>query len=220
MPQTWDSIGLSGTGSRWGRAGRSIVASRSPRKEEVVAMRALVVYESMYGNTKEVATAVADGLSTRMPVQLIEVGAAPTVIADDIALLVVGAPTHGHGMSKDASRKSAAERTSTDEPPVISRNVGLREWLEGLESAPAPVHVPAAAFHTPIKGPRGLWGSAAQAAEPHLRRGGATLIVPAESFLIGGPRGPKYGALLEGEVEHARRWGEELANGIPTAIPA
>src|SRR5205085_931133 len=122
MPQTWDSIGPSGTGSRWHGGGRSVVASPSPRKQEVVAIR----------------------------------------------------------------------------PPVISRNVGLREWLEGLESAPAPVHVPAAAFDTRIKGPRVLWGSAAHAAEPHLRRAGATLIAPAESFVIGGPRGPKYGALLEG----------------------
>jgi hypothetical protein len=183
-------------------------------------MRALVVYESMYGNTKEVATAVADGLSTRMSVQLTEVGVAPTLIADDIALLVVGAPTHGHGMSKDASRKSAAEHTSIDEPPVISRDVGLREWLESLESAGTPVHVAAAAFDTRIKGPRVLWGSAAHAAEPHLRRAGATVIVPAESFLISGPRGPKYGALLDGEVERARLWGEELANAIPTATPA
>src|SRR3954466_3737732 len=152
MPQTWDSIGPSGTGSRWHGGGRSVVASPSPRKQEVVVMRALVVYESMYGNTKEVATAVADGLSTRMPVQLTEVAAAPTVIADDIALLVVGAPTHGHGMSKDASRKSAAERSSIDEPPVISRDVGLREWLESLESAPAPGPPPAAPLPTPVKG--------------------------------------------------------------------
>ena len=77
-------------------------------------MRALVVYESMYGNTKEIAAAVADGLSTRMPVQLTEVGAAPTVLADDIGLLVVGGPTHAHGMSKPESRASAAERVTAD----------------------------------------------------------------------------------------------------------
>jgi hypothetical protein len=188
--------------------------------QEVVAMRALVVYESMYGNTKEIATAVADGLSTRMPVQLTEVGAAPTAIAADIGLLVVGAPTHGHGMSKDASRKSAADRTTVEDPPVISRDVGLREWLECLEAGPTPANVAAAAFDTRIKGPRLLWGSAAHAAEPHLRRAGATLVAPPESFLIGGPRGPVYGALVEGEVERARRWGEELANAVPIAIPA
>ena len=60
--------------------------------QEVSPMRALVVYESMYGNTRDVAKAVADGLATRMPVQLTEVGTAPTVLGDDIGLLVVGAP--------------------------------------------------------------------------------------------------------------------------------
>ena len=178
-------------------------------------MRALVVYESMYGNTKEIAAAVADGLSTRMPVQLTEVGTAPTVLADDIGLLVVGAPTHAHGMSKPESRGSAAERVTAEEPPVISRGVGLRDWLESLEVGPAPAHVAAAVFDTRIKGPRLVWGSAARAAEPHLRRAGATVIVPPESFLIGGPRGPKYNALVEGEVERAHRWGEELAKAIP-----
>ena len=179
-------------------------------------MRALVVYESMYGNTKEIATAVADGLATRMPVQLTEVGAAPTVLAEDVGLLVVGAPTHAHGMSKATSRESAAASVTAEQPPVISRSVGVREWLESLEGRPAPAHVAAAVFDTRIKGPRLLWGSAAHAAEPHLRRAGATVIVPPESFLVGGPRGPKYGALVEGEVERAHRWGEELANSIPS----
>jgi hypothetical protein len=178
-------------------------------------MRALVVYESMYGNTKEIAAAVADGLSTRMPVQLTEVGAAPTVLADDVGLLVVGGPTHAHGMSKSESRASAGDRVAADEPPVISRSVGLRDWLESLEAGPTPAHVAAAVFDTRIKGPRLIWGSAARAAEPHLRRAGATVIVPPESFLIGGPRGPKYNALVEGEVERAHRWGEELAKAIP-----
>lgn len=183
-------------------------------------MRALVVYESMYGNTKEIAAAVADGISTQMPVQLVEVGAAPTIIADDIGLLVVGGPTHAHGMSKPESRGSAAERVTAEEPPVISREVGLRDWLERLEAGPAPTHVAAAAFDTRIKGPRVIWGSAAHAAEPHLRRAGASLIAQPESFLVGGPRGPKYGALLDGEVERAQRWGEELANAIRVALPA
>ena len=178
-------------------------------------MRALVVYESMYGNTKEIAAAVADGLSTRMPVQLTEVGAAPTTLADDIGLLVVGAPTHGHGLSKPESRTSAAGRVAEGEPPVVSRGVGLREWLAGLEHGTSSAHVAAAAFDTRIKGPRLLWGSAAKAAEPHLKAAGARVIVPSESFLIAGARGPKYGALVEGEVERAHRWGEDLANEIP-----
>lgn len=177
-------------------------------------MRALVVYKSMYGNTKAIAAAVADGLSTRMPVQLTEVGSAPTVLADDVGLLVVGAPTHGHGMSNPKSRSSAEDRVAEGEAPVVSRDVGLREWLAGLEQA-APTHVAAAVFDTRIKGPRLVWGSAAKSAEPHLKAAGARVIAPAESFLIAGARGPKYDALVEGEVERAHRWGEQLAEKVP-----
>jgi len=178
-------------------------------------MRALVVYESMYGNTRDVAKAVADGLATRMQVQLTEVGAAPSILADDIGLLVVGAPTHGHGLSRPESRRSAVQHLAAGEPPVVSAGLGLREWLAGLEEATTPAHVAAAAFDTRVKGPRLLWGSAARAAEPRLRAAGATVVVPAESFLLDGPRGPKYGALVDGEVERARHWGETLADALP-----
>src|SRR4051794_17029848 len=110
---------------------------------EVVAMRALVVYESMYGNTKEIATAVADGVSRRMPVQLVEVGAAPTAIADDIALLVVGAPTHGHGMSKDAisqvgrrahHHRRAARHLPRGRAPRVAREPRSGRWPSARRS--------------------------------------------------------------------------------------
>ena len=52
-------------------------------------MRALVVFESMFGNTQEIAEAIADGLSGRMQVDLVEVGAAPAEVGDEVALLVV-----------------------------------------------------------------------------------------------------------------------------------
>jgi flavodoxin len=42
-------------------------------------MKALVVYESMWGNTEEVAPAIAAGLRELMEVTLAEVGAAPAV---------------------------------------------------------------------------------------------------------------------------------------------
>lgn len=53
-------------------------------------MRTLVVFESMFGNTQQLANAVADGLSRRMRVDTLEVGVAPTTIGDDVALLIVG----------------------------------------------------------------------------------------------------------------------------------
>jgi flavodoxin len=47
-------------------------------------MRALVVHESMFGNTQVIANAIADGLSGRMPVDAVEVGVAPASIGDAV----------------------------------------------------------------------------------------------------------------------------------------
>ena len=56
-------------------------------------MYALVVYESMFGNTRQIAEAVAEGLGSAMEVRVVEVGTAPPVVGEDVALLVVGGPT-------------------------------------------------------------------------------------------------------------------------------
>ncbi|MFL6114535.1 MAG: flavodoxin family protein [Catenulispora sp.] len=63
-------------------------------------MRALVVYESMYGNTRAVAEAVASGLRPAYETEVkpaVDIGAADVDRAD---LLVVGGPTHVHGLPR------------------------------------------------------------------------------------------------------------------------
>lgn len=173
-------------------------------------MRALLVYESMFGNTREVALAVADGIATRMPVDTVEVGQAPTVLPPDVALLVVGSPTHVHGMTTPKSRADAAERAGER---LVSRDIGMREWLDSLRPMPAPL--PAAAFDTRIKGPGLLWGSAAKIAAKRLRELGFRLVEGPEDFLVGGPTGPLFDRLLDGELDRARMWGATLASAVP-----
>jgi flavodoxin len=60
-------------------------------------MTTLLVFESMFGNTQQIADSVAEGLSEHLPVEQLEVGAAPTVIGNDVELLVIGGPTHAFG---------------------------------------------------------------------------------------------------------------------------
>jgi flavodoxin len=62
-------------------------------------MRALVVYESMYGNAHVVASNVADGLRADFEVTLVPVAEASWDLVADADLLVAGAPTHMHGLS-------------------------------------------------------------------------------------------------------------------------
>jgi flavodoxin len=167
-------------------------------------MRAVVVYESMFGNTQAIADAVANGLASSMRVDLLEVGEAPATIDDDVALLVAGGPTHAFGMSRPQTRADAAQQA---EQPVVSAGIGLREWLAAAGRRTG--DTVAATFDTRVDRPR-VPGSAAHAGERRLRRLGFPAIAPAESFYVGGTSGP----LVEGEVERARRWGEELGRTV------
>lgn len=166
-------------------------------------MPALVVFESMFGNTELIARAIAEGVSSRMPVEVVEVSAAPSEIGSEVALLVVGGPTHAFGMSRPQTREDAAKQAKGQ---IVSRGQGLREWLA---SVTCPVPVPAAAFDTHVsKG----WvpGSAARGAQKRLHTIGFINTARPRSFYVQGVPGP----LIEGETALARQWGEELALGL------
>jgi hypothetical protein len=164
-------------------------------------MRALVVFESMFGNTQAIAEAIADGLSGRLPVEVLEVGVGPATIDEDVALVVVGGPTHAFGMSRPQTRQDAARQAAAG---LVSRGIGLREWLAALQG---PAGIAAATFDTRISKPR-VPGSAARAAEKRLRRLGFRIVAPAASFYVEGTSGP----LQEGEKQRARRWGESVGS--------
>ena len=162
-------------------------------------MNALVVYESLYGNTKLVAEAVGEGLVKEMATEVIEVGAAPAQpSATD--LLVVGGPTHQFGLSRQSSRRQGADDA---DGPVISLDVGIREWIGGLPRVSGTL---AATFDTSIRKPN-LPGSAARGAAKRLKKIGYRLLVPAEIFLVVGGTGP----ITDGELERASDWGHSVA---------
>jgi hypothetical protein len=165
-------------------------------------LTAVVVYESMYGNTKAIATAVAEGLSQHGDVTTYEVSAAPMSFSAEVDLVVVGGPTHAFGLSRDRTRRDAARRA---ERPLVSSSTGLREWLASLRRD----SIAAAAFDTKISKPR-LPGSAARGAERRLRKLGFRIVAPATTFWVSGSEGP----LVAGEGDRARRWGEQLAGSL------
>ena len=162
--------------------------------------RALVVYESMFGNTEAVARAVAEGLAVRMQTEVVPVQQAPAGVGNDVDLLVVAAPTHAFGLSRAATRRSAVEQGAH---PTCGVELGIREWLDGLPRPSTPRL--AAAVDTRIR-KRGIPGSAARGAARRLRRLGYDVAEPT-SFWVKGTPGPLQ---LE-ELRRARAWGVELA---------
>ncbi|HST48532.1 flavodoxin family protein [Jatrophihabitans sp.] len=169
-------------------------------------MRTLVVYESMYGNTQEIAEAVAAGLRTAGEARVLPVREAVLASLDGIDLLVVGGPTHAWGMTRARTRAQAITDGHRKGLRVTARpgDLGLREWLasqtgngNGLASA---------AFDTRIKAPAAVTGRASRGMVRWLRRNGLVVLAPAVSFFV-----TRDSRLLAGETDRARRWGRELA---------
>jgi hypothetical protein len=175
----------------------------------VITMRAVIVYESMYGNTHLIADAVAAGLGPGFDVSVVPVSKASPAVLADADLVVVGGPTHAHGMSRAGTRTMAVEAANkpagglTVEPGAAGP--GLRDWFGTLGRCP----VKGAAFDTRLHGPAVLTGRAAKGVARSLRAHGFELIAEPESFLA-----TKQDRLAPGETTRAREWGAKLAASI------
>ena len=180
-------------------------------------MRVLVVYESMYGSTHLIADAIADGLRSAGEVTVCAVAdATPTALAE-ADMVVVGGPTHAHGMTHASTRTAAVEAAKKPgsgleldaDPDAFGE--GLREWFESLGEIPKP----AAAFDTRMDIPALLSGRASKGIARRLRKHGAQLVLDPESFFV-----TKENQLEPDEEAHARTWGERLARSIDTSRSA
>ena len=173
--------------------------------------RALVVYESVFGDAKQIALAIAEGLATRLPVDVASAREAPAQVSGDVRMLVVGGPNHVFGMPRRSTREGAIREHGAQIPDT---GFGLHEWLD---LAQVPRGLAAAAFDTRMSRPTLITklDHAAKAEEKLLRGLGVTLAAPAEHFFVTDTTGP----LVEGEADRARRWGRALGE-IVAARPA
>ncbi len=178
-------------------------------------MKAVVIYESMYGNTHLIAEAIGTGLREHGVAVVVPVQGASDAIAAGADLIVVGGPTHAHGMSHESTRNGAVAAAAKPESPLTidpdAPGPGLREWLGDLGQ----VAVDAAAFDTRFDAPAALTGRASKGITRKLRRHGARLIAAPESFLV-----TKGDRLEPEEEDRARTWGSNLGlitNGVASA---
>lgn len=162
-------------------------------------MSTLVVYESMWGNTRAVAEAVARGLGPDVPA--VDVTEAPSPVPVAVDLLVVGGPTHAFSMSRPGTRKDAVEKGAAPGHEAS----GIRDWLAGQPSSD---RVDVATFDTRIDKVRHLPGSAAKAAAKEIKRHHLGRLVAVESFYVKDTDGP----LVDHELERAESWGAGLAS--------
>jgi flavodoxin len=144
-------------------------------------MNAFILYDSKYGNTEKIARAIGAALEVDSVVQIQSIKM-DTTLPPDLDLLIVGSPTHAHGI-----------------PPE------LKMFLDDLPAGALP-GVAAAAFDTRYRMPVLLTGSAASGIAKRLRQKGAQLVRGPESFFIE----HSEGSLVKGEIERATAWAHDL----------
>lgn len=157
-------------------------------------MKSVVIYESAYGNTKEVAETIAGVLAEYGSAEAVTAAAARDRI-EEVDLLVVGCPTHAWGLPR---RRTWPAKDAAPVPSAL-----LRSWLG---AAPRGRGRPAAAFATRLGGSRWVTGSAAGGVARRLARRGWQ-VIGRRSFVVVAMAGP----LSAGEVEAAGSWARELA---------
>jgi flavorubredoxin len=164
-------------------------------------MKAIVVYESLWGNTAAVAKAIAEGIGAGTKALATDEATAETIAGAD--LIVAGAPLLGFSLPTEAMHENIAKtETNKEHLPDLSHPT-IKSWLDALPKGQGR----AAAFETRI-----WWspGSAAKAILKNLQNKGYSPVAETHKFIVKG----KYGPLKNGELERAREWGKELADSL------
>jgi Flavodoxin domain len=161
-----------------------------------------VVYESWFGNTRRLAEKIASALAEKGEVDVVSIDD-PLPPLFDFDLVVLGAPTHVHGLSSARSRRAAIDQHGGSG----EIGIGARGWIDRLPAGGGPR---VAVFDTRAHKPELLVGSAAHGMARRLRRRGYQLAVEPKSFFIEGTDGP----LEEAELERAWWWGDTVADEV------
>ena len=131
-------------------------------------MKILIVYDSTYGNTEEIARAIGEAITGE--VKVLRVGEADP--SETFDLLIVGSPTHG-------GRPTQAIQDFTKRVPALNG-------------------APVAAFDTRLSsGLVKIFGYAAGRIGKTLEKKGGTLVKPPEAFFVKGTKGPLREGELE-----------------------
>ena len=151
-------------------------------------MKALVIYDSQYGNTEKIAQAIGKGFTG--DVKVLKVGEVKPADIAWAATVVIGSPTQG-------GRQTAAIKAFVEKLPA--------DAFTGKRLA---------AFDTRAKSfIVKLFGWAATKIEDSLKGKGGNITAQPQGFFVKATKGP----LVEGEEARATTWAKAIAAGVPTS---
>jgi hypothetical protein len=167
---------------------------------------------SMFGNAH-----VAEGMLDIVEATVVPVHQATPALIAASDLLVVGGPTHIHGMSSERSRAGAADIAAKDDDLDLDPDApgeGLRDWFRDLADDAGTGRL-AAAFDTRVHASTLITGQASSGIAKRLRSHAFDLVIDRESFFV-----DKSNHLEPGEAERATAWGRQVAEAAKAVADA
>jgi len=168
-------------------------------------VKVVVVFQSLWGNTAAVASAVAEGIGPGA--HALSTAEATAEALGGAGLIVAGSPVLGFSVPNDKMLENIRRNPgSCSSLPDLS-HPSMRAWLDGISAG----NGYAAAFETRI-----WWspGGATRAILRRLERAGYRPLAKGQRFIVKGTRGP----LRDGELDRARQWGKELSTAVIAAM--
>jgi flavodoxin len=157
-------------------------------------MKALIIYDSFFGNTEQIAQAIGTALGSPEDVEVLQVSGVKPEQLTEATLLIVGSPTRGFRPT----------------PAINSLLKSIPEnGLKGVKVATFDTRFTEDEIESSVFILRilvNLFGYAAKPIADRLEKKGGELIIPPEGFFVEGTEGP----LKEGELERAADWAKQI----------
>ncbi len=159
-------------------------------------MSILILYDSFFGNTEQIAQAVGQALGSLGQVETLRINQVTPDRLAGSALVVMGSPTRAFRPSKGVTeflKSIPANGLKGVKVAAFDTRMHVRDVNNALLTALVKI-----------------FGYAAGPIAKTLVKKGGSLVVPAEGFFVKGSEGP----LKEGERERAAAWGRTIGKAI------
>jgi len=158
-------------------------------------MKALIVYDSFFGNTEQVARAIGNAFGSQADVNVLRVGDVKPEHLTGLNLLIVGSPT----------------RAFSPSPAIKNFLAGIpRQSLRGATVAAFDTRIALSDIDSRFLSVMArVFGYAAKPIADGLVKKGGELGLAPEGFFVKGTEGP----LKEGELERAAQWAKHIIQG-------
>lgn len=155
-------------------------------------MKALVLYDSVFGNTAKVAQAIGEALKPDCDVVVKQVAESTPADFDGIDILIAGSPTRGF-KATPAFNKLLNE---------LSRNALQGVRVGAFDTRMDVVTVDNKVLTSLVK----VFGYAAEPTSKRLEKKGGRVVLAPAGFIVKDSEGP----LMEGELERAASWARAI----------